>query len=101
MRSRRASPAPRHSSTKRPKRRRSRRREGYTSAGRPSVLISSDIQIPNVERVLFDEQPARLDLVAQEDRENLVGLGGVGKVHLEHLALVGIHRDRKSTRLNS
>ena len=55
---------------------------------------SSHVQIADVERVVFDELPARLDDVAHQDGEHLVGFDGVVvvQIDLEQLALLRIHR---------
>ena len=49
---------------------------------------------PRIQRVVFDELPARLDDVAHEDGEHAVGFDGVVfvEVHLQHLAFVRVHR---------
>ena len=36
---------------------------------------TSDIQVLDVERVVFDELAARLDLIAHERREHQIGFG--------------------------
>ena len=37
----------------------------------------SDVQVPDIQRVFFDEFAPRFDLVAHEGREHLVGFGVV------------------------
>src|SRR5688500_3162577 len=51
----------------------------------------SDVQILHVLRILLDELPARLDVVAHQRREDLVGFDRVLERHLEDRARLGIH----------
>src|SRR5512140_2969954 len=53
---------------------------------------TSNVQIRHVEGVRLDELAARLDRVAHEDREDLVGLDGVLDAHLQEAARGGVHR---------
>src|SRR5262245_64904755 len=52
----------------------------------------SDVEVAHVERVLLDELPPRLHLVAHEGGEDLVGLVRVLDLHLQQRARLGIHR---------
>src|SRR5262249_54214852 len=52
----------------------------------------SDVEVPHVERVLLDELPPRLHLVAHEGGEDLVGLVRVLDLHLQQRPRLGIHR---------
>ena len=54
----------------------------------------SNIEIPHVERVVFDELSARLDLVAHQRGEHLIGFGVIFRTHLQQRAPVRIHRRR-------
>src|SRR5688572_23030298 len=51
-----------------------------------------DIEEADVFRVALDEGAPLLDVLAHEDREDLVGLGGVLEADLLHQAGVGVHR---------
>ena len=51
-----------------------------------------NVDIPRVQRVGLDELPARLDLVAHQRGEDLVGADGVLDLHAQHAAHGGIHR---------
>ena len=53
-----------------------------------------DIQVADVQGVVFDEDPTRLNHVSHEDVEHATGLQGVVVVefHLEEAAALGIHR---------
>ena len=46
----------------------------------------SDVQVAHVQRVVFDELAARLDLIAHQRREHLVGFGVVLGAHLQQRA---------------
>src|SRR5262245_9196471 len=48
-----------------------------------------DVQVLHVERVVFDEPSARLDLVAHQDGEDFVGLDRVVNPDLEEGAFFG------------
>src|SRR5690349_301293 len=52
----------------------------------------SDVEVLHVQGVVLDELAAGRDLVAHEEGEEGVGLGGVADVHLEEPAVVGVHR---------
>src|SRR5687767_5790610 len=54
----------------------------------------SNIEIPHVERVVFDELSARLDLVAHQRGEHLIGFGVIFGAHLQQRASLWIHRCR-------
>ena len=56
------------------------------------VNHGSDVEELDVEGVVLDELAAGRDFVAHEKREERVGLGGVGDVHLEEAAVLGVHR---------
>src|SRR5213594_3043844 len=51
-----------------------------------------NIQVGDVQRVLLDELPARLDGVAHEHREHRVGADGILHRDLEERARLGVHR---------
>src|SRR6187401_866007 len=53
-----------------------------------------NIQIADVERVVFDELPTRLDLVTHQRGEHLIGFCMVFGTHLQERSNVGIHRRR-------
>ena len=75
------------------------------------------VEVPHVERVVFDEFAARLDLIAHQRREHLIRLGVILGADLQQRPVFRIHGrqpqgvrvhlaepfvpDRKSTRLNS
>src|ERR1051325_12050264 len=50
-----------------------------------------DVEVAHVERVLLDEPPPRLDLVAHQRRKDLVGLVGVFDSHLQQDPRVWVH----------
>jgi hypothetical protein len=50
----------------------------------PSAIL--DVQVLHVERVALDEQPPRLDVVAHQRAERVLGLDLVGHAHLEQRA---------------
>src|SRR5437762_3392355 len=52
----------------------------------------SDIEVFYVERVVFDELAARLDLIAHERGEHQVGFRVVLGLHLQQRALRRVHR---------
>src|SRR3990170_3673088 len=52
----------------------------------------SDIQRRDVQRVLFDEFPARLDLVPHQAGEDLVGVGLVAELDAQQLPRLRVHR---------
>src|SRR5689334_16773521 len=58
----------------------------------PSPLPLSDVEVLYVERVVFDELAARLDLVAHQRREHQVRLGVVLGSDLQQRPLRRIHR---------
>src|SRR5262249_21355208 len=55
------------------------------------------VEIPNVQRIIFDELPTRLDDIAHQNREHLVGIDSVVlvQVNLKQFSLLGIHRGLK------
>src|SRR6478736_9189411 len=57
-----------------------------------NVARHLDIEESHVLGVALDERAALLDVLAHEDREHLVRLGRVVEGHLEHQALLGVHR---------
>ena len=50
------------------------------------------VEVSDVERVVFDELAARLDLIAHQCREHLVRLGVVLGANLEQRPILGVHR---------
>src|SRR5258707_9712757 len=54
---------------------------------------SSHVEIPHVQRVIFDELAPRLDDVAHQNREHLVGVDSVVliQVNFQQFAFLGIH----------
>ena len=54
--------------------------------------LFSNIQISHVQRVIHDEVSARLNLLAHQGNEHLLGLNGVGQFDAEQFAPDGIHR---------
>src|SRR5690606_39818502 len=71
----------------------------HLSAHTASGVAASDIEVGDVQRVVLDELAARLDDVAHQAGEDLVGHVGILDLDLQQGAVLGI--DRKSTRLNS
>src|SRR5215468_8115895 len=57
---------------------------GYAAGG-------SDVEVTHVECVLLDELPPRLDLVAHQGGEDLVGLVCILDLDLEQRARLGVH----------
>src|SRR5262249_62209598 len=57
-----------------------------------SSMDQLDIEIADIQRVGFDELPARLDLVTHEGREDVVRLVRVLDLHLQERAAPRIHR---------
>src|SRR5687768_3593854 len=55
---------------------------------------ASDVQVPHVQRVVFDELPSRLDLVAHQRGEHLVRLGVVLGADLQQGPVLRVHRRR-------
>ena len=55
---------------------------------------ASDVQIPDVERVVFDESAARFDHVAHQNSKHLVGLSGVVLIQIDpkEFAVEWVHR---------
>ena len=55
---------------------------------------SLDIQVAHVQRVVFDELPARLNHVAHQSGKHLIGIDSVVivQIDLQQLALLRIHR---------
>src|SRR5262245_17999296 len=50
-----------------------------------------DVEVHDVQGVLFDELAARLHRVAHQDREHLVGADRILEAHLQERARLGIH----------
>src|SRR5207302_3004882 len=50
-----------------------------------------DIEVLHFQRVVLDEHPSRLDLIAHEDREELLGADGVFDRHLQQAPRLGVH----------
>jgi len=48
-----------------------------------NTLVKLDIDIPRFERVLNDEVLARLDGIAHEHREDLIGIDRIFNTHLQ------------------
>src|SRR6185503_15128282 len=70
----------------------SRRAEPVGRASRRRSLTRNlDIEVRDVQGVLLDELPARLDGVAHQHREHLIGADGVFHRDLEERARVGLH----------
>src|SRR5690606_18882624 len=65
---------------------------GYSAAARWAGAARSDVEVPHVLRVLLDEAPTRLDFVAHERLEDLVGQDGVVERHLHDRPRLGVHR---------
>src|SRR6266545_6709805 len=59
---------------------------------RAMSVMRLDVEVLDVERVVFDELPARLDLIAHERGEHQVRLGVILRLHLQERALRGVHR---------
>src|SRR5688500_6291928 len=66
-------------------------RIGYRATGTASLL---HIQVLHVERVVLDELSSRLDLIAHQRREHLVGLGMVLGTDLQQRSRLGFHGRR-------
>src|SRR6478736_1424409 len=66
--------------------------------GLQSVVCSPrsalDVKILDVERIVFDELPARLDLIAHQRGEHQVRFRVIFGLHLEQRPLLGLHRRR-------
>src|SRR5678815_6185786 len=56
--------------------------------------VHLDVEIPYVERVVLDELPARLDLVAHQRREHLIGFRVILRADLQQRPVFRIHRRR-------
>ncbi len=54
--------------------------------------LKLNVQILNVQRVVFDKFAARFDLVAHQHSENLIGFDRVINFDLQQGALFGVHR---------
>src|SRR5688572_16961223 len=72
--------------------RRVRKDPAYARGAGPFGPAVLNVQIPYVERVVFDELAAWLDLVAHECGEHLVRFGVVFGAHLHQRAVVRVHR---------
>jgi hypothetical protein len=53
-----------------------------------------DVQVPHIQRILFDELAPALDILAHQRRENGFGLGQVLQVDLQERARLGVHGGR-------
>src|SRR5881394_1716226 len=53
------------------------------------------VEVPDVERVVLDELAARLNFVAHELHEHLLGLDRIGEIDAQQLAVGRIHRSLK------
>src|SRR6476619_4648858 len=58
----------------------------------PRPAERSDVEEADVFCVALDERPALLDVLAHQDGEHLVGLGGVLQGHLQEQPVVGVGR---------
>src|SRR5947207_12620387 len=67
------------------------RRRGPPAAGPTPIILPLNIEELDLQRVLLDELPTRLDLLAHEDREHPLGLDGVLDGHLEQRPLRRVH----------
>jgi hypothetical protein len=56
---------------------------GQLSPAAPNEAADLNVQIADVERVLFDELPPWLDLIAHEHAEQLVGPNRIAHLHLQ------------------
>lgn len=73
--------------------------EAFFGLGKPEVDEglgfgghgSLHVEVADVEGVFFDELPAGCDLIAHEDGEDVVGVGGIAQFDLEHLATFRVH----------
>src|SRR5919106_6260879 len=57
-----------------------------------SAETDSDVEEADVLGVALDERAARLDVLAHQDREEIVGLGGVVEGDLAEDAVLLVHR---------
>ena len=55
------------------------------------MSLLSDVKVLHVQGVVLDELPARLDLVAHEQGEHLLGLDRVGQSDRAAASLLGVH----------
>ena len=69
-----------------------RRRQSGALVAENDPRDSLDVQILHAQRVVLDEAAARLDLVAHQRREDLVGLVGVLDTDLQQRARLRVHR---------
>ena len=58
-------------------------RGGRVASGTVGGMSSSNVEVAHVQRVVFDELPARFNHVAHQDREHLVGADGVVLVQID------------------
>src|SRR5262249_40808632 len=56
------------------------------------ALTFSNVQVLHIQRIIFNEPSARLDLIAHEDGEDFVGLDRVVDPDLQERAFFGVHR---------
>src|SRR5688572_1886027 len=54
--------------------------------------VQSDIEVLDIQRVVFNELAARLDLIAHQRREHQVGFRVIFGAYLEQCPARGIHR---------
>ena len=57
----------------------------------PDALGRLHVQIPDVERILFDELAAALHVFAHQRGEDLLAFAQILQAHLQQRALLGIH----------
>src|SRR5213593_530130 len=58
---------------------------------RHSSFVISDVEVSDIQGVVFDEAPARLDGITHENGKNLVGLYRIVDRDLQQCAGIGIH----------
>src|SRR5437899_3574150 len=68
------------------------RARSFRRGPNPEPRIPSDVQVLHVQRVILDELPPRLDLVAHQRREHQVGFGVILGADLEQRPDLRIHR---------
>lgn len=66
------------------------RKEGKSQVMGPATRISN-VDIPRPQRIVLNERPARLDVIAHQRRENLVGGDGVGDLDFQQAAHRRVH----------
>ena len=64
---------------------------------RVTTFVNSflNIQVPNVQRIVLNELPARFNFLAHEAREHFFRFNRVCQIDAQELALGGIHRGFK------